>query len=648
MNSNHRQVIILFDLLSQNIPLSYEHFIDILEVTKRTIREDIKALNDKYKDEIQIAFKKNSGFYVIGSQQKKNEIIDKMKMNYADIFDVGLKPAKNNQIILRQLINANDYVKVCQLTDLLYVNKRIITNSLTNIRKTLKEYQLEIKSRPHYGMYIYGQESKYRCCSMKVIYDSYNQMENNIAFETNDRKQYLNDIEKAIIEYFLEINAEIDQLSSFRLATMISASYQRIIKKHEVEYNEEQKELIKHLEKDIDISSLIIKLENILDLKYSINEKNWILIYMLICSPELLRRYENIIYDSKTEAIINDVIQVLNEIKIINENNFNIFLTYLKTNTIRLYITALFGIYDNCYGASSVKTITKSALSNVITQRIVACVEKTMNFTFGITSFVNTAHLVYSMIRNVNNIGKKMKLAVYTPWGKINTNSLKRRIENTYLEVIEKIDTVSFNDLFSDEINDYDFLIYCNCKLPTFNNIKIETFLVDYLFTEEDSVNFYETVVVPSRIYKRAFGVTYIEDYIKNYRFSGLKNLKKQLKSFTDDEYIIKQIDDMKIEMCNFYYGDLTLVVFCKDKSQAFSKLFFLEYYARYGEYKFNRIFFHCICIDYDLIKLKTAEKVIRNIVAYTLTTSVVANDPFIDFYDFYVYDMHNVIGERK
>lgn len=325
MNSNHRQVIILFDLLSQNIPLNYEHFIDILEVTKRTIREDIKALNDKYKDEIQIAFKKNSGFYVIGSQQKKNEIIDKMKMNYADIFDVGSKPAKNNQIILRQLIDANDYVKVCQLTDLLYVNKRTITNSLTTIRKILKEYQLEIKSRPHYGMYICGQESKYRCCSMKVIYDNYNQMGNNISFDTNNRNQNLNNIEKAIIEYFLEINIEIDQLSSFRLATMIIASYQRIIRKHEVEYTEEQKELIEDFEKNIDISSLIIKLENILDLKYSANEKNWILIYMLICSPELLRKYENIIDNKKIEPIYDEVIKVLREIKIIDENNFSIF-----------------------------------------------------------------------------------------------------------------------------------------------------------------------------------------------------------------------------------------------------------------------------------------------------------------------------------
>ncbi len=652
MNSNYRQAIILFDLLSQNTPLTYEHFIDILEVTKRTIRQDIKMINDSYKNELQIEFKKNVGFFVVASEENIKKIIDEMRAHYTDIFDTNLKSPRNYQIILMLLFKADDYVKVDQLTSMLFVNKRTITNILMNVRKLLQPYQLQLLTRPHYGMYISGNETNYRLCNEKVVFDNIYQCEDDTPIGNslpNINETEFKTIEQIVINYFIDNSIEIDQLSSFRLTIMILTSYYRIIKKHEVEYNEQQLQFLSHLKKKINISDLISQLEIALDLKYSENEKDWLLVYTLINSLNFIETYYDYIIDHDSQQIVSGVYNLLYDLSIINEANYSYYQSYIQANSLRLYITALFGIYDNCYGASSVKAITQSALSNAIAQKIITYVEEQMNFRFGITSLFDTSHLIYSMIRSVNNVGRKVNIAVYTPWGKINSNSLKRRIENSWLEVINKIDIISYNDLFGKKIDNYDYLLYCNCKLAsTLYDKKIKTILVNYLFTEEDSSNFYEKVVVPSRIYHRAFGKIYKEDYIKNYKFTGLANLKKQLKQFTKEKCIIEQIGNLRIDLCNFYYGDLTIVVFCKNTEQAFSKLFFLEYYARYNEQKFNRIFFHCISLDYDMIKLKTAEKVIRNIVVYTLTSSVVANNPYIDFYDYYVFNAHNPISSIK
>ncbi len=643
MSQNYRQKIILFDLLSQNGPLDYDHFTNILEVTKRTIREDVRMINDEYKDDLHISFKKNEGFFLEISDEKKEKMIRDMKGRYTDIFDASLSLSKNSQAILLELFTANDYVKVDKLIGKLFVNKRTITNILGNIRKQLEPYELKLVSRPHYGMYISGEEVKYRCCCVDIFYNSLSQRDFNDIILVK-----IKEVERIITDYFITINKEIAQSAVLKLALMILVSYDRIVKKHEVEFNDEQNEILERLTSCVDLLGLLDDLEHCLDLRYSFDEKKWItLVTCLECLGLIEENYDKLA-DDKSCKLIEEVYDLLDESFIIAKSDNGYLDKYLKSDILRLYLIAKFSIYDNCLSASSVNTITQSGLSIAITNRIISYIEEKLDFHYGNSSFFRSAFLVYSLIRSINNIGRKVNVAVYTPFGKVNSVSLKRRIENSWLEVIDKIDCLSYNDLFSKKISEYDHLIYSDCVLPDIDLKQVKPLQVDYLFTNEDSQRFYEEVVIPSRIYHRAFSTVYIEDYIYDYKYTSFNNLKKLLKENVTNSFILMQIDELKITLGNLHHGSLTWIVFCKDKKDAFSKLIYLSNYARVDDYKFNRIFFHCIALDRDLISLKTAEKVIRNIITFISTDDTINRKPYIDFYEYYISNSFNKLGHRK
>ena len=640
MSQNYRQKIILFDLLSQDGPLDYDHFTNILEVTKRTIREDVRVINDEYKDDLHISFKKNEGFFLEISDEKKEKMIRDMKGRYTDIFDASLSLSKNSQSILLELFTANDYVKVDKLTNKLFVNKRTITNILGNIRKQLEPYELKLVSRPHYGMFISGEEVKYRCCCVDIFYNSLSQRDFTDAILVK-----IKEVENIITDYFITIDKEIAQSALLRLALMILVSYDRIVKKHEVEFNDEQNELLDRLIGCIDLSGLIDKLEHCLDLRYSSDEKKWVMLVVTLECLNLIEENYDKLADDKSDELTRGVYDLLDKLYVIGSSDSSYLDKYLKADILRLYLIAKFNIYNNCLSASSVNTITQSGLSIAITDRIISYIGEKLDFHYGNSSFFRSAFLVYSLIRSINNIGRKVNIAVYTPFGKINSRSLKRRIENSWLEVIDKIDCLSYNDLFSKKIYEYDHLVYSDCLLPDIDLKQVKPLQVDYLFTNEDSHHFYEEVVIPSRIYHRAFSTVYIEDYIYDHKYTSLNNLKKLLKENVTNNDILSQIDALKITLGNLHHGSLTWVVFCKDKKDTFSKLIYLNNYAKEDDYKFNRIFFHCIALERDLISVKTAEKVIRNIITFICTDDTINRKPYIDFYEYYISNSFNYIS---
>ena len=230
-----------------------------------------------------------------------------------------------------------------------------------------------------------------------------------------------------------------------------------------------------------------------------------------------------------------------------------------------------------------------------------------------------------------------------TPYDKLYGESLKRRVLNNYKDIIKNIEVVGLKDLENENVKKYDCVIYCDCANPI-KDKGVQRLKVNYYFNNQDVRNFYEEMYVPSHIYHRSFGDLHVDDYYVDYHYKGIDEIKKILFEKAKSDDVRRQIDKFEPSLFNLHNGVLNITLYCNDRNEAFSKLFFLERHVSEKDYRFNRIFVHCIALNYDLYALRTTEKVMRNIVVIDDTSEVIAKEPFIDFYEYYIGNESKVL----
>lgn len=176
-------------------------------------------------------------------------------------------------------------------------------------------------------------------------------------------------------------------------------------------------------------------------------------------------------------------------------------------------------------------------------------------------------------------------------------------------------------------------------------NVSCPIYKVDYYFTENDVRFFFDYVSNPSRIYRRAFGPIHKKDYNVHYHCCSIQTIIKEVRDNTDDSLVIEQLDHFQISKHLIFNYTLNIVLFTKNKSKAFSKLYVLDHYLEYDNKRFNRVFVYVIALDSDMIKIKTSEKVIRNMMTIPDVKVYILSEPFIDFYDYFILLQNNEIS---
>ena len=73
-------------------------------------------------------------------------------------------PEERISQILNILLFAEDYVKMEDLADQLYISRSLLKQDMQKIRDILKGYGLTLTVRPHYGMRVDGEELSKRAC----------------------------------------------------------------------------------------------------------------------------------------------------------------------------------------------------------------------------------------------------------------------------------------------------------------------------------------------------------------------------------------------------------------------------------------------------------------------------------------------------
>lgn len=261
---------ILRELMTAETPITGKYLASINQVTTRTTRDDIKHLDATLKDHgasIQSIMGQGYELTILDDQKYRKFLQEHVDVN-KETKTVPRTPEERISYMIRRLLLFDGYCKLEDLADELYVSRSTVQNDLKEVKKILNNYDIELVSRPNYGMKVSGGEVNLRYCIAEYIFDRRTEGEQlnnlNLPAITKEHLQLIqqtvliqvkeNEItlsDKAMQNLLIHIAIAVKRIESGNHITMLKADTQEIME--EREYLVAQK-IVTELEETFDIT----------------------------------------------------------------------------------------------------------------------------------------------------------------------------------------------------------------------------------------------------------------------------------------------------------------------------------------------------------------------------------------------------------
>lgn len=151
------------------------------EVSERTIRNDIKDINDYLKEqEITLIRFGSNGLIVI------EEDIDQAgdTTDQEDLYTYKLSKEERRMLAAAILINTKEHITLSQIADMLYVSRATIINDLDGVKSMLESGKLKVISHSNKGLRLDGLEGDKRLFLLKLMSVGSNGIKENSTIRT--------------------------------------------------------------------------------------------------------------------------------------------------------------------------------------------------------------------------------------------------------------------------------------------------------------------------------------------------------------------------------------------------------------------------------------------------------------------------------
>jgi len=279
---NHRLKSILKELVGAQKPLTSSYLSGIIEVSSRTIRQDIKELG---------AILRENGATIRSEAGKGYTLTvndDRLFKNFLQkVNDEKVNPAIPNLpeervvYLLKRLLLSGDYLKIEQLAEELHVSKTTLQNDLKEVKRHLRKYDIELEARPNYGLKAVGDEMRIRFCISEYLFN---------RTKSGARRMppvdMLTDREKdrlwhLLLEEFEKSHLFIAEIALNNLFIHLVIAIQRIQQGHPIEGTPKNVDQLKQT-KEYDVAkSLMKKIERQFDVRFPEEEAVYITLHLL-------------------------------------------------------------------------------------------------------------------------------------------------------------------------------------------------------------------------------------------------------------------------------------------------------------------------------------------------------------------------------
>lgn len=234
-----KRLIKLYQLLTTDDYETAESLASKLSLSNKTIRNMIKELDSVLsKNGAHIKSKHGFGYtLVIDEQREFYKYIESFKNRD---FDKNYLPSNSKeriQYLLEYLLDSRNYVKIDDLSQLLYISKKTLTKDLKEVEKILNEYNIVLKRKPGYGIKTEGKEFDSRLCMASFIV-----REESLGLKeelTPDQKKNMNLIAECLTECLRKEDFSVSSIAFQNLIVHIYIAIMRIKDNHYIPLDEE-------------------------------------------------------------------------------------------------------------------------------------------------------------------------------------------------------------------------------------------------------------------------------------------------------------------------------------------------------------------------------------------------------------------------
>lgn len=448
---------------------------EVMELSSKTIRKEINLLNSVIKDKGAIIESKPGKGYIfkIVDKDKFKNFLKSDWYKYAYYQQESGEKYIRYENILKMLLFSNSYIKQFELAEIFHISESQINKDLPCVKEILATYDLNLISKPYYGMKIEGSEKNIRLAIKNEIGEDPNLFDD----DDDENKELFNKIQTIIDNIDFGEDYYMPYVNFKNLVIHIYISILRIRQKKFIS-------LPKDIESKVtccgefDLANRIVnKLKD--ELNIDIPKQELVYITMHLIAKNTIRDQEKI-----STEILELSQQVIDEIYMVSRYDFRANIDFFFALAIHL------GPLINRikYGFDMKNPILEDIKDNKVPYLIATIAANTINEKYKTKlSEDEIGYLALHIMAaiNNNNLNKK-KILIVCGSGNSSAQIMKAQLNRQFKNNIEEIVITDLRNLKNINPNNYD-LVISSVELDKCCDIPVV--YVDIIFSKVDLEN---------------------------------------------------------------------------------------------------------------------------------------------------------------
>ena len=508
MADEKRRILELFYILAkQNDFVSSIELAQLVKVTERTIKSDIKDLEQFTSSSGgRIHSKKGRGYLLeVVNESVFFPVLEQLSYLFeANKLVYARNMYQRTNDILRRIVVEEEFITIEDIAEELYLTKNSIAEEMKEVHRILDTYNLRIRKKQEEGPFVQGDEFNRRLLMIRVFevhfhkaVSSFKYTEYQQYFEREEEERY------AIRHEFLDVLREtktqvIDEFTQ-RMSRYLLLLSNRFQKGYYISFSEEEKQFIQSFPRFKTSELIMQRLKKFKGFNVDENEVYGLALLLLMWADidgdtDMKLDYQ-LVYDEAKVLAEKGRAEILKEyqIDIAKIKKWeNILLTALIPITIQLK-------FSSC--AQSVFTtqvisddVRHSPFSIALAQAVVNMLKIETGSNMSLLNLLLLANRFYIIISYVGYDYKKMRLLLTSSNGIESAKFMREEIMHRAGRYFEKIDLCELYEMRKLSVDDYDWVVL-NAPYFTYN-YDWPYLLVDVILTQKQMNDIYNQIIL--------------------------------------------------------------------------------------------------------------------------------------------------------
>lgn len=453
-----------------NILLEYKSYVtgtflaSQLNVSVKTLQKTIASLNQELKAYGALVESKRNNGYIV-------RIIDEKK--FQQLREIWTKPNELEITSILRILLEKEYVKSEDLQEQLYINSAKLTKYLKEVREYLKKFQLELISRPYYGLHVEGSEFYKRLCICDILTRESREFQ-------NENSSIIDKISDIVMSRITQYDYTMSDDLCFNLILHLAIALLRVKGKKSVSITPIQEEELKKKKEYIIAKNIIEAMENEFNVKFDNSEISYVTIHLI--SKETIHGNNLMDIPKEIDSLVCEMLQYI-------DKKFNLNMSKnleLRVN-IGLHMVPL--VNRLTYG-----TVIKNPILNKVKTTLIkgyeiavaskGIIERKYNKKLN-EHEISYLAIHFQLALNKHGNENKHNILLVCSSGRGTAQLMKYNFEHQFEKYIGTLDTCSSEELKNINLKKYDY-IFTTLELAIKSDIPVVH--VQYLMNNEDII----------------------------------------------------------------------------------------------------------------------------------------------------------------